>query len=353
MSPEQRFARWVRAAIVMFVVLFAYFVVADAYIPVTPQARVLRDVTRVAPEVSGQVVDVTVDNNQHVETGDALFRIDPEPFRIAVEKAELALEQARRDNAELDASLAEARAGLASARADAEELGRERHRVERLIQGGSISRQRYDEVVAEARAAEAAVEAAQAQVHSLEVQRGENGEDNLRLRQARNALDVARLDLARTEVRAEQPGWVSNLQLAEGDYVTAGSPVLARVGEAVDIVADFREKSLRHVDDEEPAWVALDALPGEVFAAHVVSEDAGVLNGQVIADGSLADIPTTDRWVRDAQRMRIHLAFDETPATLPPTGARATVQLAPTEHGLSAWFARAQIGVMSWLHHVY
>ncbi|GHA97305.1 HlyD family secretion protein [Modicisalibacter luteus] len=353
MTPEQRFARWVRVAIVMFVVLFAYFVVADAYMPVTPQARVLREVTRVAPEVGGQVIDVSVSNNQHVETGDVLFRIDPAPFRIAVEKAELAMEQARRDNAELDASLAEARAGLASARSDAEELRRERQRVERLIQGGSISRQRYDEVVAEARAADAAVEAAEAQVHSLEVQRGESGEDNLRLRQARNALDDARLDLERTTVRAEQAGWVSNLQLAKGDYVTAGSPVLAQVGDAMDIVADFREKSLRHVESEEPAWVALDALPGKIFAAHVISEDAGVLEGQVIADGNLADIPTTDRWVRDAQRLRIHLAFDEEPGFLLPTGARATVQLAPTDHRLAAWFARAQIGLMSWLHHVY
>lgn len=353
MTPEQRFARWVRVAIVMFVVLFAYFVVADAYMPMTPQARLLRQVAQVAPEVSGQVVDVTVTNNTRVDAGDVLFRIDPEPFRLAVEKAELAFEQAQRDNAELDATLAAARANLASAKADAEELARERHRVETLIQRNSISRQRYDEVIAEARAAAAAVDAAKAQVSSLIVQRGESGDDNLRLRQARNALNAAKLDLERTTVRAEQAGWVSNLQLAKGDYVTAGSPVLAQVGETMDIVADFREKSLRHVEVNESAWVAFDAWPGDVFHARVASLDAGVRDGQVIANGNLTDIPTTDRWIRDAQRLRVHLTLEDKPASLPPTGARATVQLAPVDHGLAAFFARAQIALMSWLHHVY
>lgn len=353
MTPEQRFARWVRVAIVMFILLFVYFIIADTFMPLTPQARVMRPVIRIAPEISGQVVDVAVENNEWVEAGDVLFRIDPEPFRIGVRKAELALEQARRDNAELDAAVAAAEAELASARARAGELARERRRMQALIQDGSISRQRYDQVVAEASAAQAAVEAAEARAHSLQVQRGASGAENLRLRQARNALAAARLDLERATVRAERAGWISNMQLAEGDYVTAGSPVLARVGDSLDIIADFREKSLRHVEAGELAWVALDALPGEVFKAHVTSRDAGVRAGQALADGNLAAIPTTDRWVRDAQRLRVHLALDEKPETLPPSGARATVQLAPIDNPLAMLLGRAQIALMSWLHHVY
>ncbi len=80
MSPDQRFARWVRAAIVAFCVLFIYFVLADTYMPMTPQARVLRPVVQVAPEVDGRVKAVAVKNNQHVEQGDVLFGIDREPM---------------------------------------------------------------------------------------------------------------------------------------------------------------------------------------------------------------------------------------------------------------------------------
>lgn len=353
MTPEQRFARWVRRMIVLFVLLFAYFVLADTFLPLTPQARVLRPVTPIAPEVGGRVTEVAVANNARVEAGEVLYRLDPEPFRLAVEKAELALAQARRENAELDAALAAARAEAAAAHSSAEELAGERRRVSALIERGSVSRQRHDDVVARARAAQATLEAARARVEALEVQRGRPGDDNLRLRQARNALAAAHLDLEHTTVRAPRAGRVGNLQLTPGDYLTAGSPALALVDTTLEVVADFREKSLRRARPGDTAWVALDARPGRVFEARLASFDAGVREGQLAADGRLAAIPQTDRWVRDAQRQRLHLTLEERPAGFLPTGARATVQLAPAEAALPRLLARLQIGVMSWLHHVY
>jgi multidrug resistance efflux pump len=68
-----------------------------------------------------------------------------------------------------------------------------------------------------------------------------------------------------------------------------------------------------------PRW--FDALPGHVFRAHVTSSDAGVLAGQEAVNGELSQPETSNRWVRDAQRMRIHVALDETLTSL-PTGAR-------------------------------
>ena len=353
MTPEQRFARWVRAAIVLFVVMFVYFVFADTYMPATPQARALRQVVRVAPQVSGQVVEVQVNNNARVRRGEVLFRIDPEPFALVVDKAQLALDQARRDNAGLDASLAEARASLARQQALTRELAQERRRMQSLLERGSVSRQRFESVSADAKAGEAAVKAAEAKVRVLKVQRGEGGEDNLLLRQARNALAEAELDVRRTTVHAEQSGYVSNLQLNVGDSVSAGSPVLATVGDRLDIVADFREKSLRHMGPGDKAWIAFDARPGEEYAARITSIDAGVRDGQLLPDGNLAHIPQTDRWVRDAQRIRVHLRLDSPLQALPPTGARATVQLAPEDNPVARVLARLQVALLSMLHHVY
>ncbi|MFU1924803.1 biotin/lipoyl-binding protein, partial [Klebsiella pneumoniae] len=74
--------------------------------PLTPQAQLTRPVVRVAPRVSGQVAEVLVSNNGHVQPGEVLFRLDPEPFRLAVRQAELALEEAERTNRELDAAIA-------------------------------------------------------------------------------------------------------------------------------------------------------------------------------------------------------------------------------------------------------
>jgi hypothetical protein len=86
---------------------------------------------------------------------------------------------------------------------------------------------------------------------------------------------------------------------------------LALVHDSADIVADFREKSLRHTHVGTDAAVVFDALPGHVFRGHVTSSDAGVLAGQQAVNGELSEPETSNRWVRDAQRMRIHVALDD------------------------------------------
>jgi multidrug resistance efflux pump len=353
MSPEKRFALWIRLAVVSFIILFVYFILADLFMPLTSQARVMRPVTQVAPELGGRVVDVNVANNAHVDIGDVLFRLDPEPLHIAVEKAELSLEQASRENDRLDAALAAARAQLAANQAEAEELAVERRRVEELVQSNSVSRQRRDQIVASARAAQAAMEAAESRVRELEVRRGEQGNDNLRLRHAQNTLSEAQLNLRRTTVHAEHAGVISNLQLQEGAYAQAGAPVMALVGETLDVAADFREKSLRHADIDDPVWVSFDALPGRIYTARVTSVDAGVREGQLLADGQLSTMPKTDRWVRDAQRLRVHVSLEDPPDVLPASGARATVQLRAGDNPLAGLFAWLQIRFVSLLHYVY
>ncbi|WP_386082684.1 HlyD family secretion protein [Vreelandella sp. F11] len=353
MTPDQTFARWVKIALAAFVLLFIYFLVADSFMPMTPESRVMRPVTRIAPELSGPVSEVLVRDHQHVAKGDVLFQIDPTPFRLAVEQAQLNREQAERENAQLEAELTSAQAELASAEATAAERRGELRRAETLVAQQSVSRQQYEQQVAAERTAQASVAAARAKIVSLEVQLGDAGETNLRLRQAENALSQAQLDLAHTQVRAAQAGSVSNLQLEVGDYVQAGQPAVAVVADAVDIIADFREKSLRHVAPGDAAKIVFDAWPGHVFDAQVLAMDAGVREGQLAADGQLADIPTTDRWVRDAQRMRVHLALTQPIANLLPSGARATVQLQPGDTVLAKPFVWLQAHLISWLHYVY
>lgn len=353
MTPDQRFARRVRAAIVAFVLLFAYFLAADLWMPVTPQAQLTRPVVRLAPRVGGQVLDVAVANNRHVEAGQVLFRLDPEPYRLAVAAAELAVEAAARDNAELDAGLAAARASLHAAEVTARELERETDRLARLVQTQHVSRQLYEQTESRRSAARADVLAAQARIREQEARRGTAGADNLRLRQARNQLEQARLQLAYTEVCAERAGVVSNLQLSPGAYVAAGTPVAALVADEVDISADFREKALRYVGPGDAAAVVFDAWPGHIFPARVSAIDAGVREGQLDANGDLAAPASSDRWVRDAQRQRLHVVLEQAPEAPLPSGAKATVQLYPHDSPLASALGRAQIRLIAWLHYIY
>jgi len=125
------------------------------------------------------------------------------------------------------------------------------------------------------------------------------------------------------------------------------------VSTAPNLFADFREKSLLRVRPGTPAEVAFDALPGRLFLAEVTSLDAGVAHGQIDPDGGLASPEENDRWVRDAERVRVNLRLIEAPPATLITGARATVQLHPREHGLSRWLGHMQIRLISALHYVY
>ena len=85
---------WTIGILILLAVLLAYHVVADRITPYTPLAYVQTFIVQVAPQVAGSVTEVNVVDNQRVDQGDILFRIDPQPFRLAVDAAEAALAQA-------------------------------------------------------------------------------------------------------------------------------------------------------------------------------------------------------------------------------------------------------------------
>lgn len=354
MTPDQIFARWVKVSLTGFGVVFVYFLMADLVVPATPHARIIFPVVQVAPRISGQVTNVRAHNNQAVKSGDVLFTLDPTPYQLAVQAAQLDLENVQQTNQQLDASIAAATANIDAARVNARQLLLEQKRLHALLEKHSVAVQTYEETATRYQAAKAQVEVAIAQRHQLEVQRGATGDDNLALRQARNLLEQAELNLSYTQVRAEQDGVISNFHLNVGAYAQASVSLAALVGGTPNVIADFREKSLSHLTMNEPATVTFDGLPGQTFAARVTNMDAGTYAGQLNPSGDLTSPETSDRWVRDAQRQRIHLTLDQSGSELTrlPSGARATVQLYHVS-GPLAWLGKVQIHFFSLLHYIY
>lgn len=349
MTPEQSFSRWVKIALITFFVLFGYFVIADNYLPMTTEARIQRYVIPVSARVSGQVNQVYVLNNQEVAPGQLLFSLDDSDFGLAVQLRELALAQAKSEQARSQSGLAELKAELHQTELQASEQAREAARIARLFKLGHMSKQQLEQAntkVSLAREASAVSRARQ-----QEVEQGFNVSGIL-VQQAEVALNQAKLNLTRTQVQAETAGRIGNLQLRQGQHANAGQPLMALISDQSWVSADLREKSLRHVTAGTPADVIFDALPGQEFKGHVTSIDSGVREGQESADGLLAQTVSSDRWVRDAQRLRTNIELDEAWPEL-ATGAKATVQLYPIDnfifHGLAAMQAR----VVSVLRYLY
>lgn len=353
-TPDQQFKHWVHIALGIFLITFIYFLCADLWMPMTSQARVIHPVVNIAAKVGGPVEQVFVNSNQRVKAGDTLFSLDKRPFQLAVDKAELALSSAKQSNQQLDASIEAAHANTQAYQAQAHELQLEVTRLKSLRQTNSVAQQTLEQTTASLSAMLANLSAAKASANALITERGLKGEDNLLLRQASNELDTAKLQLAYTDVKASVDGIITNLQLMPGKYASAGNSVAALVANRADIIADFREKSLSQIEIGHDAAVVFDALPGQVFTGKVSSVDAGVKNGQIAADGNLADTETSDRWIRDAQNMRIHIVLNEQQKVLSklPTGARATVQLFP-HRGITHFLGETQIWLISLLHYIY
>jgi multidrug resistance efflux pump len=213
MTPEQKFARWVRVSIAAFLAIFAWFIVADIWIPLTPDSTVMRVVTPVSSRVSGYVSQVYVHNNSQVKKGDLLYELDPTPFINKVEAAQIALEQAKLSNQQLDAQIAAARANLRTAQYTARNDKVTFDRYQRLSTMQNVSQSDLDKVRTTWQTSEQSVSALNASIQNLLIQRGERDDNrNVTLQKYRNALEEAQLNLAGRRC-AETDGMVSNLQL--------------------------------------------------------------------------------------------------------------------------------------------
>ncbi|MCS4232651.1 RND family efflux transporter MFP subunit [Stenotrophomonas maltophilia] len=257
--------------------------------PWTRDAHIGADVVQVAPDVSGLVEAVDVGDNQAVKKGALLFVVDRARYRIALELAR--------------ASLAERQATVAQLR---REIARDRS-LQDLVAGEDAEVRR-----AKLQAAQAAQATAQA------------------------AVDLAVLNLARTEVRAPADGQINDRTVRVGDYVTAGKPVLALLDTtSFRVDGYFEETRLRGVAPGQPVDIR---LMGEDVAlqGHVESIAAGI-EDRYRTDGSslLPNVTPAFDWVRLAQRIPVRIRIDQVPAGVQLISGR-TATVTVDIHGTAA-----------------
>ncbi|WP_425642838.1 HlyD family secretion protein [Marinomonas gallaica] len=354
MTPDIHFNRWMKRAIALFLIIFAYLVIADVTIPMTSYATLQRPVLSIAPQVTGKVVEVAVHNNQHVQKGDLLFKIDDSDYVLAVREAELLLQQAHQSNQTLKANIAEEDAKLASANVTFKENNREYQRLRKLQKQHVISDQQVEQAQTQVQASQANLKAIEARKNAILIALGDDELNNIDVNNAQNSLDNARLNLSRTAIYAPQDGVISNMQLVSGMVTQSNQPLLSLVVTGYDqVTADFREKSITNVQPGTAALIVYDAFPGQLFEAELVSRDYGIAQGQSMANGVLATPNDSDRWVRDAQRIRVYIQQKgEVPNSL-VSGSKATVMVESSDSAVFRFIGHLQMRIVSLLHYVY
>jgi multidrug resistance efflux pump len=307
-APRDPVRRWTLIVLAVIIGLFLYSIVADRMTPYTSQSTVQAFIVRMAPEVAGRVLEVPVVDNQRVNAGETLFRIDPQPYEIALKQAEARLASVGQTIGASTAAVTSAQERLIEAEASRDNIREQANRVLQLVEKGVYAKAREDRAVKEIEVAEANVREAASEVERARQELGPQGSDNPQIREALAAVEQAKLDLIRTTVVAPSDGVITNLQLTDGEFVAVGQAALTFIDTSdAWINANFRENSLENVKPGDPVELVLDTLPGRIFAAKVQSVGWGVSQGSIDPDTGLPKINESMGLVRNPQRFTVKI----------------------------------------------
>jgi multidrug resistance efflux pump len=326
--------------------------------PWTRNGRVMAQVIQITPRVTGWIVDLPIEDNQFVKTGDLLFQIDPRTFESTLEGMRGLLAETE-DEIEALTAQVEATAktvdqydaaiqffiekvkGKEARLADYQgELGR----YSELVKTGAASEERVDQAVADVTDAEAVVVATRAELQLAEAAklqakadlardtayRGALGDANARRKTAKARVHSAELELEFTTVVAPVDGYVTHLDLREGDQAVANKPALALVDvDSYWVYGYFKEFYIGDMQVGDRAIVTLMGYPDTPIEGRVAGRGWGIFQ----EDGSTAQqllpkISAPWTWIRQPQRVPVRIEFHELPEGVElVVGATATVQV--------------------------
>ena len=284
----------------------------------TDDAYVKADTTVIAPKVSGYLRDVLVTDNQAVKAGQPLARIDDRDYAVALAQAEADVAAARADIDNVRASLeqqqaviAQSRSTVALDRASLTFTQQDNDRYVSLARSGAGSVQSEQQAVSRLQIAQSTLQRDAAAVTAAEQRTGmlraELAKAEAVLAHAGAVRDQAALNLSYTTIVAPVDGVVGNRTLRPGQYVQAGTQLMAVVPlRGVYVVANFKETQLTDVRAGQPVSVDVDMFPGTTVNGHV--DSIAPASGQEFA--LLPPDNATGNFTKIVQRIPVKIVLD-------------------------------------------
>ncbi|MGD9763847.1 MAG: biotin/lipoyl-binding protein [Candidatus Binatia bacterium] len=305
--------RVVGAAIVITTVIMGAYVYRAVYLhPRTDDAYVRANTIGIAPHVSGPIVELPIVDNQRVTQGDLLFVVDPRPYRAALDQARAQLELTNLEIKGYERAVDAAAASLAERDAEAAYASDYLRRVEPLLKGQFVTSDQVEEARTKARASRAAVERARSELSRQRDLLGQLGDVNARRQAAQAAVYDAELNVQYCEVRAPIDAYVTNLNIAVGQYANRGQEVFALVDDRQwYVMANFRESFLKHIAPGMEADVYLISYPARRFRGRVQGIGWALYQQNGATVGVLPAVEPTLNWVRLAQRFPVRIVLEE------------------------------------------
>ena len=305
----------------------AYYIANDHYVS-TDNAYVQQDKVSISAEVGGRIIDVAVHENDVVNAGDLLFRIDPAPYRIAIEQADAAIAAAQVRVSSLQTEYQTTGVDIESAREDVAFYEKEYQRQSALMQAGFTTRARLqaaEHALSDARSRVASAQANATKARAALATGSAAPGINPAIKAGQAQREQALLNLSRTEVRAPVSGVVSQAdRLQPGQMMLQGLPGVTIVASNRSwIEANFKETDLANMRVGQPAEITFDAYPELKVRGKVSSIGAGTGSEFSVLPAQNAN----GNWVKVTQRVPVRIAITDKPKRAMIAGLSAHVRV--------------------------
>lgn len=299
---------------------FGYgYLTTGRYLESTDDAYVKADSTIVSPKVSGYLAEVLVGDNEPVKAGQLLARIDDRDFRTALAQAQADVAASEAEVRNLDAQIAlqqpvieQSTADVAAADASLQFAQQEQTRYDDLMKSGSGTIQRAQqtdaalrEKIAQLQHGKSALIATKKQVDVLTTARAKAV---AQLEHARAVEAQTALNLSYTRIIAPVEGTVGARSLRVGQYVQAGTQLMAVVPlDQVYLVANFKETQLTNMRNGQPVEIWVDSFHSTKLKGHVdsLSPASGLEFALLPPDNA------TGNFTKIVQRVPVKIVFDD------------------------------------------
>jgi membrane fusion protein (multidrug efflux system) len=348
-AKQARSIPWMLLAVIAVVVVLAsalsYWFIVGRFVESTDDAYVGGDVTVMAPKVNGFVTDLLVRDNQHVQVGQVLVRLDARDYDARLAQARADVQSAQAAVTELQAKkslqLATINQQAAEVKASGAELTRstlDQARYRELVKDEAVSNQVVERADADLVKAHAAVDrsgaallAAQREISVLDAQ---IGAAEARVATAQAAQRVAELNVEYTTIRSPVDGYVGNRTAQVGLLANTGVSLLTVVpSSGLWVDANFKEDQLKKMRVGDPVDVELDASSKSLH---------GVVDSLAPATGATFSVlpaeNATGNFTKIVQRVPVRIRLDvpqDMQGVLRP-GLSATVKVHLEGSGSSA-----------------
>jgi membrane fusion protein, multidrug efflux system len=296
-----------------------YYLTTGRYLETTDDAYVKADSTIIAPKVSGYIAEVLVSDNEPMKAGQLLARIDDRDFKTALHqaRADVAASEAAVNNLNAQIELQEPLIQQQAAEVDASEANlkfaqEERTRYDGLMKSGSGTIQRAQQTDAALRAQTAQLQQGKSGLIAankrIEVLSTDRAKAVAQLDHARAIEQQAALNLSYTQITAPVNGTVGARSLRVGQYVQAGTQLMAVVPlDAVYVVANFKETQLTHVRNGQPVELYVDSFHSTRLKGHVdsLSPASGLEFALLPPDNA------TGNFTKIVQRVPVKIVLDD------------------------------------------